>query len=262
MRLEGKKIIVTGGAGGIGGGTVRCYVKEGAKVAVVDWADERGEEIVAGANKLAQGSGKATYYHCDVSREEEVVPVFEQIIKDLGGLDVLAHLAAKDDTHKQPEDWTVEEMNTYWAVNLNGTILTNQAAYKQFAKQDYGIIINYASDTGLEGSPIQGVYATSKGGVLAWTRTIALAWARAHNVRCNAINPQIMTPLYQGYIDSLEGEAKEKFIESRKAAYPLYGWPGDPDKDSGPLMVFLASEDSRFISGQTIAVNGGSRIVR
>lgn len=262
MRLEGTKIIVTGGAGGIGGGTVRSYVKEGALVAVVDIADERGEAVVAGANELSQGPGHATYYHCDVSRGDEVFPVFEKIVEDFGGLDVLAHLAARDDLHKRPEDWTEEEMNGYWAVNLNGTILTNQAAYRQFEKNDKGVIINYASDTGLCGSPVQGVYATSKGGVLAWTRSIADSWARAHNVRCNSVCPQIMTPLYQGYIDSLEGEAKEKFIASRKQSYPLYGWPGDPDIDAGPVMVFLASEDSRFISGQIISINGGSQITR
>lgn len=262
MRLEGKRIIVTGGAGGIGGGTVRSYTKEGAKVAIVDWVDDRGEKVAAEANELAQGPGQATYYHCDISRGDEVFPKFEKIIEDLGGLDVLAHLAAKDDMHKRPEEWTEQEMNEYWAVNLNGTIMTNQAAYQQFQKEDKGVIINYASDTGLSGSGVQGVYATSKGGVLAWTRTIADVWARAHNVRSNSVCPQIMTPLYQGYIDSLEGEAREKFIASRKAAYPLYGWPGDPDKDAGPVMVFLASEDSRFINGQIISVNGGSQITR
>lgn len=263
MRLEGTKIIVTGGAGGIGGGTVRSYVKEGALVAIVDWNDERGRAVEEGANKLAQGSGHATYYHCDVSRGDEVFPKFARIIEDLGGLDVLAHLAARDDLHKQPEDWTEQDMNEYWAVNLNGTIMTNQAAFKHFKKVNKGVIINYASDTGLCGSPIQGVYATSKGGVLAWTRSIANSpWAREHNIRSNSVCPQIMTPLYQGYINSLEGEAKEKFIASRKASYPLYGWPGDPDRDAGPVMVFLASEDSRYINGQIISVNGGSQITR
>lgn len=263
MRLEGKKIIVTGGAGGIGSGTVRSYVKEGAQVAIVDWADERGQALEAEANELAQGPGHATYYHCDVSRGDEVFPVFEQIVADMGGLDVLAHLAARDDMHKQPEDWTEEEMNGYWAVNLNGTILTNQAAFKEFKKAKKGVIINYASDTGLCGSPIQGVYATSKGGVLAWTRSIANSpWAREYNVRSNSVCPQIMTPLYQGYIDSLVGEAKERFIASRKASYPIDGWPGDADRDAGPVMVFLASEDSRYIDGQIISINGGSQITR
>ncbi|MEG0418782.1 MAG: SDR family oxidoreductase [Gordonibacter sp.] len=263
MRLEGKKIIVTGGAGGIGGGTVRCCVKEGAQVAIVDWADERGLALEAEANGLAQGSGSAKYYHCDISRGSEVFPAFEEIINDMGGLDVLAHLAARDDLHKQPEDWTEEEMNGYWAVNLNGTILTNQAAFKQFKKMRKGVIINYASDTGLCGSPVQGVYSASKGGVLAWTRSIANSpWAREYNIRSNSVCPQIMTPLYQCYIDSLEGEAKEKFIASRKISYPIDGWPGDADRDAGPVMVFLASEDSRYINGQIISINGGSQITR
>lgn len=262
MRLENKKIIVTGGAGGIGSATVRAYVKEGAKVGVIDWRDEEGEEVCKHANELAQGPGHATYYHCDVSKRQEVFSTFEKIIADIGGLDVLAHLAAKDDAHKLPEQWTEEEMNEYWAVNLNGTIFTNQAAYKQFCENDQGVIINYASDTGLSGSSVQGIYATSKGGVLTWTRTIADAWARAHNVRSNSVCPQIMTRLYEGYMKSLDEEGLAKFKASRKQAYPLYGWPGDADRDAAPVMVFLASEDSRWINGQIIGLNGGAQITR
>ncbi len=263
MKLEGMKIIVTGGAGGIGGGTVRCYVKEGAKVAIVDTDDERGKALEKEANELAIGSGSAKYYHVDISKGDEIFAKFAEIVEDLGGLDVLAHLAARDDLKKQPEEWTEQEMNEYWATNINGTIITNQAAYKVFEQQDHGVIINYSSDTALNGSAIQGIYAASKGAVLSWTRTIARgSWARKHNVRANAVCPQIMTPLYQHHIDSLDEKAKAAFIESRKQSYPLYGWPGDPDKDAGPVMVFLASEDSRFVSGQIISINGASQVTR
>lgn len=263
MRLEGKRIIVTGGSGGIAGGTIRAYVREGAKVASVDVRDEEGERIVEEANEQAQGPGHATYHHCDMSKGDEIFRVFDEVAEDLGGLDVLAHLAARDDLRDQPEELTEKTLNEFWAININGTIISNQAAFKHFKEQKHGVIINYASDVGLAGSPIQGAYSASKGAVLAWTRAIANSnWARQYNVRANCVNPQIMSRLYQGYVDSLDPEAKAKFIEGRKVAYPIDGWPGDSDRDSAPVMVFLASEDSRFIHGQTICVNGGAMVVR
>lgn len=263
MRLEGQKIIVTGGTGGIGSATVRAYVKEGAKVAIVDVNDEHGAEFESEANVLANGSGMAKYYHVDLSSVDEIFTQFQKITEDLGGLDVLAHVAARDDLKKQPEEWTESEMNAYWAININGTIATNQAAFRVFKGQNHGVIINYSSDTALSGSEIQGIYAASKGAVLSWTRTIARSdWARKHSVRANAVCPQMMTPLYQHHIDQMDEAQKAAFIESRKAAYPLYGWPGDPDRDCAPVMVFLASEDSRFVSGQIIAVNGAAQVTR
>lgn len=262
MRLENYKIIVTGGAGGIGGGTVRSYVKEGAAVAVIDIRDEEGEAVVKEANELAQGPGYAKYYHCDVGNPDEVFPVFEQIIEELGGLDCLAHLAAYDSDRAKPEDYTPEMLKIFWATNIDGTIFTNQAAYKHFQKTNKGSIINYASDVGLNGSAWQAAYATSKGANLAWTRTIADVWAREHNVRANAICPHVMTRLYKAYIDDLPDAEREVFKEQMKGFYPMTGWPGDADRDAGPLMVFLASDESMYINKQTICLSGGAGLTR
>ena len=255
-------IIVTGGAGGIGGGVVRCYVREGATVAIVDINDEAGRTLEVQANELAAGGGSAKFWHLDVSKADEVFAGFDEIIADMGGVDVLAHLAAVDFIQLPPELWTVEQMHKFWENNLDATVLTNQAVYKHFKETKQGVIINYASDTGISGSPFQGPYAMSKAGVLAWTRTLAMTWARESNVRVNSVCPQIMTPMYEHYIASLDDQAREAFLSTWAQVYPLYGKPGDPDKDAGPVMVFLASEDSRYINGQIIAINGGAEITR
>ena len=259
MQLKEKRIIVTGGSRGIGAATVRAYVREGAIITVVDVLDEAGEKTVQEAN--AQGGGKATYYHCDISNAEQVFSVFEKAEKEMGGLDVLAHIAGIEG-NKPAESFTTEEMDRMWGININGTILTNQIACKLMQKQGKGAIINFASDVGLMGMPNGGLYAASKGAVLSWTRTIAYEWALKYNIRCNCVNPTIKTPMYEQYLASLSPEALKVFLASEKQRVPLGGEMGDADRDMAPVMIFLASEASGYINGQVICVNGGRVMVR
>ena len=259
MKLKGKRIIVTGGSQGIAASTVRAYVREGAIVAAVDILDEAGEKTVKEAN--AQGSGKAVYYHCDISNSDEVFNVFEKAEKEMGGLDVLAQVAGIE-SHKPAEDFTTDEIDKMWAVNISGTISTNQAACKLMQKQKKGAIINFASDVGLMGMPFGAIYAASKGAVLSWTRTIAYEWAMQYNIRCNCVNPTIKTPMFEQYLARLSPEDLEAFLATEKQRVPLSGEMGDADRDMAPVMVFLASDDSGYINGQVICVNGGRVMVR
>ena len=260
MQLKGKRIIVTGGASGIGAGTVRAYVREGAIVSVLDINDELGRKVVEEAN--AVGEGKAAYYHCNVSNAEEVFSVFEQAGYDMGGLDVLAHIAGIESL-KKAEDYKPEDLDFVWGININGTIFTNQAACKLMKEQDgEGAIINFASDVALAGQPNGALYATSKGAVLSWTRTIAYEWAMQYNIRCNCVNPTMKTPMYQEYLDNLEDEERAKFLAAERMKVPMRGEMGDVDRDMAPVMVFLASDASGYINGQIIPVNGGRNMLR
>lgn len=256
MQLKEKRIIVTGGASGIAASTVRSYVREGARVASLDIMDEAGLAVVEEANAQAQGGGHAAYYHCDISDPEQVFCTFDKAIDELGGLDVLAHIAGIDRS-RPAEDWTLEDMNLMWSINLNGTILCDQAACKQFQKEGKGAIINFASDVALAGMPNGAIYAASKGAVLSWTRTIAQEWASKYNIRCNCVNPTMKTPMYEEYKASLTPEALKAFLAGEKQRVPLGGQMGDADRDMAPVMVFLASDASHFINGQIIPVNGG-----
>lgn len=140
MQLTGKKIIVTGGASGIAAGTVREYVREGA-------------------------TGKAIFYRCNIAKAEEVFSVFNQAANDMGGLDTLAHIAGVE-LLKAAEEYTVDDMDFQFDVNIKGTILTNQAACNIFKEQEgEENIINFASDTASTGMPGGALYATSKGAV-------------------------------------------------------------------------------------------------
>lgn len=261
MELENKKIIVTGGGSGIAAGTVKGYVRAGANVVFCDVNDEGGKATEEAAN--AQGAtGKATYIHCDISKKENVVEFFKEAIEILGGLDVLANIAGVE-RNKAAEDFTEEDIAFVMNVNFNGTVWTNQEAYNYFkANGIEGAIINYASDTGLNGMPNGAIYASSKAAVLGWTRSIARDWAIESNVRCNCVNPSIKTPMYEYWLKTADPKFVEQYKMGFKKQFPIDGDMGEVDRDLVPVMVFLASDGARYINGQTICVNGGLVMVR
>jgi len=259
MQLLGKRIIVTGAASGIGAGTVRAYVSEGATVSALDINDEAGEKNVAAAN--ASGGGSATYYHCDISNRDEVTRIFHQAEKGMGGLDVLANVAGIEGSGAA-EAFTPADLARMWGVNINGTVYTNQAACNLMQKQKRGNIINFASDAALAGMPNSAIYAASKGAVLSWTRTIAYEWGVKYNIRCNSVCPGIRTPMYEEWLATQTEEVRNAHLESEKMRVPIGGAMGDVDRDMAPVMVFLASDASGYIDGQVFCVNGGRNMLR
>ena len=260
MQLEGKRIIVTGGGSGIAAGPVKGYVKEGANVVFCDVNDEGGAKVEAEANAL--GAGKATYIHCDISKQENVKEFFAKAMEILGGLDVLANIAGVE-RNKPATDFVDDDLAFVMGVNLNGTIWTNQEAYKIFRDNKVeGSIINFASDTALSGMPNGAVYAASKGAVASWTRSIAYEWGIASNVRCNIVNPSIKTPMYEYWLKTADPKVVEMHLAGEKMKVPIDGMMGDVEKDMVPVMIFLASEASRFMTGQIFCVNGGRVMTR
>lgn len=261
MQLENKKIIVTGGGSGIAAGCVKGYVREGAQVVFCDVNDEGGKATETAAN--AQGAaGKATYIHCDITNKAEVNEFFAKADEIMGGLDVLANIAGVE-RNKPATDFEADDIAFVMGVNFNGTVWTNQAAYKIFKKNGVeGAIINYASDTGLVGMENGAIYASSKAAVLGWTRTISKEWAKESNVRCNCVNPSIKTPMYKYWLEHAGEDVVKPYLEKLKALFPIDGDMGEVDTDLVPVMVFLASNASRYINGQVICVNGGLEMVR
>ncbi|RPF50060.1 SDR family NAD(P)-dependent oxidoreductase [Aquisalibacillus elongatus] len=258
MELKGKRIIVTGGSRGMGAATVRSYVKAGAKVASLDILDELGDEVVKQAN--AEGPGEATYYHCDLSNSEEVREVFAKVGNEFGGLDVLAHVAAVQRSIPAAEI-TDEDYDFLTNINIKGTIVTNQEAYKLMRENGKGSIINFGSISGLRKEAGATLYSASKGAVMSWSRSIAAEWG-PEGIRVNSILPAIDTPMYQEARSQLTDEQLEAMDAANKQEIPLGGKYGDPDDDLGPVMVFLASDASKFITGQLLPVDGGQATVR
>ena len=258
MELNGKRIIVTGCASGMGAATVRAYVKAGARVVGMDIADDAGRAVCAEAG--ADGPGEIVYVSVDVAEEERVDAAFAEADNALGGLDALAHPAAIH-AASAAEDVTIGEWDRMFAVNVRGTVLTNQAAYQRLKVGGGGAIINFGSISGQRAEPGAAAYSASKGAVHAWTRTAAGAWG-SDGVRVNAVLPAIRTPMFQASWDRATDEERTEKFWRNIHSIALGQDYGDPDRDLGPVMVFLASDASRFITGQLIPIDGGQGNVR
>lgn len=258
MELKGKRIIVTGSARGMGAATVRSYVKAGADVVAMDITDDTGQAAAAAAD--GAGPGSAAYMHIDVADKKSVQDVFAAAVERLGGLDVLAHPAAIQ-RPASASDVSVADWDLMFAVNVRGTMLTNQAAYHYMKAAGGGSIINFGSISGLRQEISAAAYSAAKGAVHSWTRTAAGTWGM-DKVRVNAILPAIATPMYDEAIARLDEEQLTGHFWQNLSTIALGHEYGDPDRDLGPVMVFFASDASRFITGQLIPVDGGQTSVR
>jgi NAD(P)-dependent dehydrogenase (short-subunit alcohol dehydrogenase family) len=248
MQLAGKRIVVTGGANGIAAATVRAYAREGARVVSMDVEDDLGRRVAA------EAGGDARYRHCDVSRRDEVMAAFEAAVGDLGGLDVLAHVAAVEGP-RPAEDLEEADLERMFRVNVYGTVYTNQAAFRHM-KAAGGRIINFGSGAGIRGQKGSAHYSASKGAVMSWTRTVAQEWA-PYGITVNSVVPAIWTRMYDSYRRHLAPDALAIHDMAMQHAVPLGGRLGDPDRDMAPVMVFLASDAPRFVTGQIFPVDGG-----
>jgi|KBSSwiStaDraftv2_1062776.scaffolds.fasta_scaffold73398_2 NAD(P)-dependent dehydrogenase (short-subunit alcohol dehydrogenase family) len=252
MQLVDRRVIVTGGARGIAEAVVRTLVKEGAKVASLDILDEEGEAVVREAN--AGGPGHASYFHCDVAKREETNRVIDAAVAALGGLDALVNIAGVERT-SAAEDIADAEYDFIMDVNMRGTMYTNQAAFRHL-KATGGQIVNFGSGAGVRGMPGGAHYSASKGAVLAWSRTVAQEWAR-YNITVNAVAPGIWTPMYEAHRAVMTPEQLAAHDKVMAQAVLIGGKLGDPMRDLAPVITFLVSDGARFITGQTLPVDGG-----
>ncbi|NWB11458.1 SDR family oxidoreductase [Pseudomonas sp. D5002] len=246
MQLAGKRIIVTGGGRGIGAAMVQAFVDEGAHVVSLDLGQSAD---LAGAD-----GGWSTSRTCDIADRHSVDAAFEWADQQLDGLDVLMH-AAGIAPNARAEAISLDEWEQVFAVNTRGTFLTNRAAYERL-KHAGGRIINFASAAGVVGQPGKAHYAASKGAVLAWTRTVAREWGPL-GITVNAIAPAVWTPMYEATRASMSGEQLAQHDAFMAGQLPLGGRLGDPARDLAPVLVFLAGEGSRFVTGQTLMIDGG-----
>jgi len=180
--------------------------------------------------------------------------VFADAVAWLGRLDVLAHVAAIEGSGPA-ESLSEDDWARMLAVNLMGTVFTNQAAFRHM-KERGGRIINFGSGAAVRGMVGASHYAASKGGVQAFTRTAAQEWG-GYGVTVNAVAPAAWTRMYDAYLERLGEVGREMALETMQRMIPLGGKLGDPERDVAPVMVFLASPAAHFITGQLIAVDGG-----
>lgn len=259
QQLEKKRIIVTGGAQGIGESVVRAYAAEGAIVTSMDIKDSLGKKVAS--ESTATGPGSVSYKTLDVTSKKGVIAAFAEAAKDMGGLDVMVNVAGIQ-KHSPSHEVDEEFIELITRINLFGTLYTNAAAYNLMKEgKTGGAIINFGSEAGLTSETANTFYGMTKGAVHTWTRSVAREWGPA-GVRVNAVLPYVATPMYYAFRDALSPEQLVAHEKQLKEEFPLGGNLGDPAKDLAPVMVFLASDASHWMTGQLFPVDGGFAAVR
>jgi len=248
-RLSGKVALITGGGTGIGRAIALEFAREGANVALTGRRLEK-LKVVAGEIKKQGGGAKAI--ECDVTRARDAERAVRETAKQFGKLDVLVNNAGILSV-ATVEGISEAEWDRVMTVNLKGPFLMSRAALKEFRKAGRGAILNIGSVLGLVAMKGRAAYCASKGGVTLLTKAMALDHAH-ENVRVNCICPAIVeTELVRGLFDS--GEQGQALRKARLTTIPL-GRFGKP-VDVAELAVFLASEESSWLTGAAIPLDGG-----
>ncbi|CAA9292947.1 MAG: 2-dehydro-3-deoxy-D-gluconate 5-dehydrogenase @ 2-deoxy-D-gluconate 3-dehydrogenase [uncultured Chloroflexi bacterium] len=243
--LAGKTALVTGAGRGIGRGLALAFAEAGADVALTSRTEEQLEDVAREVEALGR---RAIVLPGDVSTADSARAAVEQAIRQLGQLDVLLN-AAGVAIRRPAEEVTEEQYDTMLDVNLRGTYFACQAAGRHMLERNTGSIVNIGSLTTSFGLPLRSVYAATKGAVGQLTKTLAVEWA-ARGVRVNCIAPGwILTPLTRPLHDDPQ---QSDWITGRT---PMGRW-GTPEDLQGAA-VYLASDASTFMTGQTLYVDGG-----
>ena len=244
MSFENVKVVVTGGAKGIGGACVKAFTEGGAKVCILD-IDQAGQEF-------ADTLGDDTFFiHCDVSKEDEVKTAFKKIEKKLGAVEVLVNNAGIQ-SYSTVTETTEEEWDLIMNVNLKSAFLCSKYAIPMMLKKKKGCVINVASVQSFISQKNVAPYTTSKTALLGLTRSIAVDYAP--NIRSVAVCPgTVDTPMLRNSIqespnpDEVLEECNEMHLVKRICS----------SEEVGELITYLASDKAGFITGQAIRIDGG-----
>ena len=249
-RVKDKVIIVTGGSRGIGRSACSLLSKEGAKVAIVDVIDDEGRQL---ESAIAAEGGVAKYWHLDVSNEEQVAGIFAEVAARFGGIDVLVNNAGIAGANKPTHELSEREWDQVMNVNVKGVFFGTKHAIPYLLKRGSGSIINLSSIYGIISAPDIPAYHASKGAVRLMTKTDALLYAK-DRIRVNSVHPgYIWTPLVEEFLKCQgDVEAGRKKLD---ALHPL-GHIGEPI-DIAYAILYLASDESKFTTGEEMVVDGG-----
>jgi len=250
LKLHARVAIVTGAASGIGRGIALALAREGARLAVVDVNEPGARDTVA---VIEKEGGQASAYRADVTRKAEIDATVAEILARWETVHILINNAGWDKV--EPFIQSGEETwDKVLAINLKGPIICTRAVLDSMIRQEYGKIVNIASDAGRVGSTGEAVYSAAKGGLIAFTKTLARELARYRiNVNCVCPGPTD-TPLFAAV-----AAENPKLAEGLKRVIP-WGRLGTPD-DVASAVVFLASDAAGYITGQALSVSGGLTMV-
>ncbi|MEC7827081.1 MAG: glucose 1-dehydrogenase [Actinomycetota bacterium] len=246
-RLDGKVAVITGAASGMGAATARLFASEGARVLVTDMDDEKGQNI---AEELGDNGD---FFHVDVSREEDIASAIVHSTSTWGRLDVMFNNAGFGGARGPIESISEDDFDLTVDVLLKGVFFGMKHASPVMKEQGSGSIISTASVAGLQAGESPHLYTATKAAVIHLTKSVALELGQ-EGIRVNAICPGVVaTPLAHGPLDE---ERREKFRDRFGRHQPI-GRVGEPE-DIAQAALFLASDDSTFITGTAMVVDGGA----
>jgi len=239
--LEGKRVVITGGASGIGEATTCRFVGEGAKVCVFD------RDVPAGERLRAALPGLAGFVPCDVAQLDRIPAAFAKAVEIMGGVDVLINNAGISIRHGSCLEITPEEWNKVIGINLTGAFFVAQAAARLMVKQGAGVIVNMASTNGMRGFRYYTDYNATKAGIIELTKSMAIELAP--RIRVVAVAPgYVMTPMQKAeYTEEMFEELNQK-LPLKRHALP---------EEVASLFAFLASDEASYLTGHVYVIDGG-----
>src|SRR5690625_1527069 len=249
MRLKNKVVIITGSGSGIGKETAILFAKEGATVVVNDLKEESGQQTV---NEIDSNNGKAIFIQGNVTKDEDVKHLAEEVINKFGRIDVLfnnAGISGVGQLHEiELEDW-----KQVFEVNVHGVFLVSKYVIPHMVEQESGVVINMSSCIAEIGLADRASYAATKGAILSLTKSTQVDYAK-YNIRVNALMPgTIYTPFVEDYIArSPDAEETISTIKKRQLGDEL----GKPI-DVAYAALYLSSNESKFMMGSPIYIDGG-----
>jgi NAD(P)-dependent dehydrogenase (short-subunit alcohol dehydrogenase family) len=246
-RLAGKVALVTGAAQGVGLGIALALASEGASIAVVD---RNGDGANAAAAECRERGVHAAGFTCDVADLDAVRRAVAAVVEAFGGLHILVNNAHAFTLGIPLLDTTLDDMEQSWRTAVLGTLWFMQAAHDALAHSG-GTILNIGSGSALDGDAGSASYASAKEGVRVLTRVAAREWG-PEGIRVNTLCPFSRSPRWEAFAAEHPGR-----VERQAASLPLRRAPGDPELDIGRAALFLVSDDSSYVTGQTLFVEGG-----
>lgn len=253
MRLKGKVAIITGATSGIGRATALLFCREGAKVAVIGRRVSEGNETVRMAKEIG---GHAIYIKTDVSKDSEVKNMVEEALETFGKVDILFNNAGinPEPSRKPLVECSEEDWDEVMAINVKGIFLTSKYVIPHMIKNGGGAIINTSSKWGHVAGKNRCAYITSKGGVVALTKSMAVDYA-PYQIRVNCVCPGIVETDLAKDLLAKARQDKNLWQEMIASKIPL-GRPATPE-DVAYAALFLASDESSFITGISLLIDGG-----
>lgn len=250
-KLGGNVAIVTGAGRGIGKGIALAFAKEGAKLVIADVKAKTCKEVTEEIRQLGK---EALGVVCNVGDEEQVKRMVEEAVTNFGPVDILVNNAQGFVQRVPVEEVEDEHWDKCLQEGVKATWYCCKAVFPHMRGRG-GKIINIGSAAGLMGMEGMAVYGATKEAIRAFSRTAAREWGK-YKINVNVILPHALTPASIGFQQRYPEQYQKELEEN-----PLRRWGGDPEKDIGRVAVFLASEDSDYMTGQSLFVDGGSTMV-